>query len=67
MTDQVREAIDDCGVTRYRIAQDTGIDESTLSKFYHGQRGLSLDNLNVLFDYLGLRIVKGRKPPTKGR
>ena len=67
MTDQVREAIDDCGVTRYRIAQDTGIDESTLSKFYHGQRGLSLSNLNVLFDYLGLRIVKDRNPPTKGR
>ena len=67
MTDQVREAIDDCGVTRYRISQDTGIDESTLSKFYHGQRGMSLDNLNVLFDYLGLRIVKGRKPQRKGK
>jgi len=61
MTDQVREAIDDCGVTRYRISQDTGIDESTLAKFYHGQRGMSLDNLNLLFEYLGLRIVTDRK------
>ena len=67
MTDQIRQAIDDCGATRYRISQDTGINESTLAKFYHAQRGMSLKNLNVLFDYLGLRIVKGRKPQRKGK
>ena len=61
MTDQVRQAIDDSGLTRYRIACDTGIDESTLAKFYHGTRGLSLDNLDLLCEYLGLRIVAARK------
>ena len=61
MTDQVRQAIDDSELTRYRIAQDTGIDESTLAKFYHGTRGLSLDNLDLLCEYLGLRIVAVRK------
>ena len=58
MTDQIRQAIDDSGLTRYRIAQDTGIDESTLAKFYHGTRGLSLDNLDLLCEYLGLQVVK---------
>ena len=61
MTDQVRQEIDDSGLTRYRIAQDTGIDESTLAKFYHGTRGLSLDNLDRLCAYLKLRIVMDRK------
>ena len=61
MTDQVRQAIDTSGLTRYRIAQDTGIDESTLAKFYHGTRGLSLDNLDRLCAYLKLRIVMDRK------
>lgn len=66
MTDQVRQAIDDSGLTRYRIAQDTGIDESTLAKFYHGTRGLSLDNLDLLCEYLGLRIVAERRLTRKG-
>ncbi len=67
MTDQVRRAIDDSGVTRYRIAQDTGIDESSLAKFYHGTRGLTQDNLDRLFEYLGLRVVMDRKPTKKGK
>ncbi len=67
MTDQVRQAIDDSGITRYRIAQDTGIDESTLAKFYNGTRGISLDNLDLLCEYLELRIVMDRKANTKGK
>ena len=62
MTDQVRQAIDDSGLTRYRIAQDTGIDESSLAKFYNRLRGLSLDNLDKLCGYLGLRFVMDSKP-----
>ena len=60
LTDQIRRAIDQSGLTRYRIAQDTGIDESTLAKFYNGTRGLSLDNLDLLCGYLKLRVVMDR-------
>ena len=67
LTDQVRQAIDNSGLTRYRIAQDTGIDESALAKFYNRHRGLSLENLDRLGEYLGLRIVMDRKPKTKGK
>ena len=67
MTDQVRRAIDDSGVTRYRIAQDSGIDESSLAKFYHGTRGLTQDNLDRLFEYLGLRVIMNRTPTRKGK
>ena len=67
MTDQVRQAVGDSGLTRYRIAKDTGIDESALAKFYNGYRGLSVDNMDQLCEYLGLRIVKDRKPAKKGK
>jgi hypothetical protein len=67
LTDQLRQAIDDCGLTRYRISKETGISESTLSKFYLGQRGLSMDALNALGECLQLTIHLGRKPETKGK
>lgn len=62
LTDQLRQAIDDSGLTRYRIAQETGISEATLSKFYLGQRGLSSKAMNALGECLQLTITLGRKP-----
>jgi hypothetical protein len=67
LTDQLRQAIDDSGLTRYRIAQETGISEATLSKFYLGQRGLSMEALNALGECLQLTINLGRKPNKKGK
>ena len=66
LTDQMRQAIDDSGLTRYQIAKATGIDESALAKFYNGHRGLSMDALNGLGEYLQLTITLGRKPGKKG-
>jgi len=66
ISDQVRHAIDESGVTRYRIAQETGIDQSALAKFYNGHRGLTLENFDRLCEYLGLRIVADRKATKKG-
>ena len=65
LTDQLRQAIDDSGLTRYRIAKETGISESTLAQFYNGHRGLSMEALNTLGEYLQLKIVATRKQ--KGR
>ncbi len=67
LSDQVRRMIDKSGLTRYRIAQETGINEAALGKFYHGERGLSLASLDQLGEYLGLRVVMDRKPTKKGR
>lgn len=66
LTDQLRRAIDDSGLTRYQIAKETGIDESALAKFYNGHRGLSMDALNALGEVLQLKIILGRKPMKKG-
>ena len=67
LSDQLRQAIDDSGLTRYRIAKETGIDESALAKFYNKHRGLSMEALDQIGEYLGLAITmrKPRKP--KGR
>jgi transcriptional regulator with XRE-family HTH domain len=65
-TDQLRQAIDKSGLTRYQIAKATGIDESALAKFYNGHRGLSMDALNALGEFLQLRITLGRNPGNKG-
>jgi len=66
LTDQLRQLIDECGLTRYEIAKRTGIDESALAKFYSGRRGLSMEALNALGEFLELKIVLGRKPGRKG-
>ncbi len=58
LTDQIRQAIDDSGLTRYRISKDTKIDESQLAKFYNKRAGLSLTALDLLADYLQLTVVK---------
>ena len=67
LTDQLRQAIDDCGLTRYEIAKRTGIDESALAKFYNGHRGLSTEALNALGECLQLTIHLGRRPDRKGK
>ena len=67
VSDQLRQAIDDSGLTRYRIAQETGISETALSLFYNGHRGLSMEALNALGEFLQLTITLGRKPEKKGK
>lgn len=67
VSDQIRQAIDESGLTRYRIAQETGISETTLSLFCNGQRGLPMRTLDTLGEFLELKITLGRKPETKGK
>lgn len=65
LTDQVRQELADCGETRYRICKNTGLDPATLCRFLSGERGLSMEALDTLAEYLGLSIVSSRKPDQK--
>lgn len=67
VSDQLRQAIDDSGLTRYRIAQESGISQTALALFYNGQRGLSSKALDKLGECLQLTIHLGRKPDRKGK
>ena len=62
LSDQIRQAIETCGVTRYRIAKETGISQPTLSRFMSGERGLTMKALDKLADFLGLNITTGKRP-----
>ena len=57
VSDQIRAAIESSGLTMYRIAQETGIHKSALSRFMSGERGLSTTALDILGEFLGLEIV----------
>ena len=57
VSEQVRRAIKDCGLTRYRISQLTGIDQASLTKFMSGERGLSSKALDTLGKLLDLEVV----------
>ncbi len=66
LSEQLRDAIEKAGVSRYEISKATGVSQSTLSKFVLRQRpGLSFDAMDRIAEYLGLVIVK-KQPQRKG-
>ncbi len=64
--DDIRKAINAGGKSRYRISKDTGIGESQLSQLMAGTKGLSIEALERLANYLGLEVV-ARKKQKKGK
>jgi transcriptional regulator with XRE-family HTH domain len=56
-SEQLRKAIESCGISRYQIGKELGIDEATLSRFMGGERGLRMSVLDRLSVFLGVRIV----------
>ncbi len=65
LSEQVRQALNGCGLTRYRIWKDTGISQVTLSRFVSGERGLPMKTLDRLADFLDLNISSGPNYPAK--
>jgi predicted transcriptional regulator len=65
-SDELRQAIDACGMTRYRIARLLDISEATLSRFMSGERGLTMKCLDSLAALLDLHVAAGKRPKAKG-
>ena len=57
LTDVLRAAIQRSGLTYYRIAKATGIDEGNLGRFARGRLSIRLDKADRLAAYLGLRLM----------
>jgi ribosome-binding protein aMBF1 (putative translation factor) len=66
LTDQLREAIDRSGMSRYAVAKAIGLDQSTLSRFMSGKAGLALGTVDELGELLGLKLVT-KNTKDKGR
>lgn len=68
ISEQVRRAVNESGLSRYRICKTGGIDQAAMSRFMSGKMEIKIGTLDALADVLGLEIVvcgkdsKGRKP-----
>jgi transcriptional regulator with XRE-family HTH domain len=56
VTDQLRQAIERSEHSRYAICKALDIDQGQLSRFMHGECGLSLDVLDRLCGFLKLEL-----------
>jgi hypothetical protein len=65
-SDQLREAVEQSGKSRYLISLQTGILQSTLSRFVHGECGLGLGAIDRLCDCIGAEL-KPNKTRSKGK
>ena len=61
ISNQLRDIIEASSESRYEIAKQTGIDQSALSRFMSGERGLSMTALDTLANHLELDIVSRRR------
>lgn len=68
-SDQVRHAIDQCGLSRYAISKATGITEGGLSRFMSGENDMTLRMLDRIAPVIGvsLKVSKPKRAKTKGR
>jgi transcriptional regulator with XRE-family HTH domain len=68
LSEQLRDAIETAGITRYELSKRTGVSECSLSKFVLRQRpGLSFDSLDRIGQELGLVIAKKKQAKPKKR
>lgn len=68
LLDAIRRAVESSDKTRYRIAKESGVSAGQLSRLVNGERGMTVDTIERLADYLGLRItIEPKGKTTKGR
>jgi hypothetical protein len=58
ISDVVREAVRESGLSMYRIAKESGVPFSAIQRFVTDQRPLSMANLDGLARYLKLELRK---------
>jgi transcriptional regulator with XRE-family HTH domain len=61
MTEVLRRAIRESGLTMLTIAEDTGIQRASLIRFARGDQSLRLDVADKLAAYFGLRLTPVKK------
>lgn len=67
ITDVLRQAILDSGLPLLRIAQDTGVERASISRFVRGMNSLRLDMADKLAAYFGLGLIPTETKAAKKR
>ena len=62
-SEQLRQAILKCGLTRYRISMETGIKLNQLSRFINAKSGLSIKNIDKLLCCIGGKLAPSPPQP----
>ena len=63
LSEQLRQAIDGSELSRYRIAKDSGVAQSTISQFMNGKRSLSPKAIDRIGELLDLELVSRNTTP----
>jgi len=64
VSDQLREAIQGYG-TPYAVGRDSGVDQTMLNRFMRGERGLTLETVDRLCEFFGMRLTRPTTRPSK--
>ena len=60
LTDTLRDAMNQSGLSQYRIAKDTGLEVASVRRFMRGMQGLRLDKADILAQYFKLELKERR-------
>ena len=62
----IRKQIKKSGLSRYRISQDTGVDQATLTRLMQGKT-ITVETADILLKYFGfeLKPKKSKKKKTR--
>ena len=65
-SDQIRDAVNASGLSRYAICKAIGLNQGAMSRFMAGKSGLSMDALDRLAGHIGLEVVIRTGPNQTG-
>lgn len=60
LSDTLRNEIKTCGISRYRISEETGIDAAALCRFLQGG-SLKIETVEVLMEYFNIEPMKRKR------
>jgi transcriptional regulator with XRE-family HTH domain len=58
-SDELRQAVDESGLSRYRICKELGVAESLLSRFMSAKGFLGQETIDALAELLDLHVAAG--------
>jgi hypothetical protein len=63
---QIRDAVDASGKSRYAICNEIDLTQGAMSRFMAGKAGLSLEILDRLAPVVGMKITMKKQQKTRG-
>jgi plasmid maintenance system antidote protein VapI len=67
MSDVLKAAILDSGMSHNRLAQESGVERLSIARFVKGERSMRLDMADKLAVYFGLVLMQPNSARSNGR